>query len=944
MDPQHLQAFIDSAESYIPAVRGGILLAARDGRSTAELETSVKHLRTIKGAAGLIGLDRVSRLAEELVGELCERIAGGGTLSERAANEYLDRLAALEEEISGRQEFDIDASEFVEESFANLIIADARPAEKRAAEPEPVENRTADPAEPLNEASADADSWDEEEFEIDEEMLEIFAMEAEDHLQNINRNLELLEKNPNDREALLEIRRSSHTLKGSAGIVGLKTLSKLAHKVEDLLDFISDNDIESNEEIFQLLLTATDCISAVAGNDNPPDLPGKIRRTEERFDELLAALAVPGPAADADPPPAPGPAPDPEKKTSESGTEPGFSAAARNAPSAANPVIRVSLDKLDDLVKLVGEMIFSRSVFEQRLSEFEQQIDEFQNSTRRLRHSTGKLETSFEAGLLGGLTANGGARRPADPAAPEFDSLEFDRYNEFSQTTRELIETTNDTSTINTELEAVHNYLTLLFDNQKRLIDEMQEKLLSLRMISFGSLATRLQRTVRVTAEEEDKLVELSIEGENLEVDTQILDALIDPLLHLLRNAVAHGIETPETRRLLGKEEKGRISLRVRSEGTHIVLTIADDGRGISPGALREKALAAGLLPAERGAGMTDEEALDLVFLAGLTTAEEISQVAGRGVGMNIVKTNIERQNGTISIASEQQLGTTFTIRLPMALAVTRCLIVRAGDHRFAFPLKLVGRISEIAPNNLRRARTQGRLRIGDVGYRIAHLNELLGLPVEESLSPEDVPLLLLDTVKKPCALIVDRIVKPQEVVIKPLGRPLRELKSLLGATLLGDGSVVPVLDLIHLLDEHDPAAAKHASPATPPRAAKERVTVMIVDDSPSVRHVNSKLVRNNNWEPLVARDGAEAFELLNASNDLPDVILTDVEMPEMDGYELLAAIRQTERLRGIPVIMLTSRTSEKHRGKAYELGVSDYITKPYDDARLIDSIRKLSG
>ena len=945
MDAEILLGFIEEAQNILPKVRGSILLCTKEGKTKSEFDASIKQMHTLKGASAMIGLSEISGIAKDLEQDLTSLAEINEKLTEKQSNDLLDKLSKLEVQTAelslGLDEFEIDASALIEESFENL---------------QPNESVNDD----SNEASDEVeDSF--EDFEIDDEMLEIFAMEAEDHLRNINENLQILEKNSNNREALLEIRRSSHTLKGSAGIVGLKTLSKLAHKVEDLLDYISDNNIESNEEIFHLLLSATDCISAVTNNETSDELTEKIERTQIKLVELLETLQSQTESSE-----------ESEKgvevvkpliQKDDISTKPIESAISKltnehaihtaSAPST-RPVIRVSLDKLDDLVKLVGEMVFSRSVFEQRIADLQQQIDELQNSTRRLRHSTGKLETSVEFGILGNspLTKSldqsfaptqnifGSSELAGETDNFEFDSLEFDRYTEFNQTTRELIETTSDTISINNELDTVHSFLEMLFDSQKHLIDEMQDTLLSLRMVSFGTLTSRLQRTVRVTAEEEGKLVELHIEGEHLEVDTQILDSLIDPLLHLLRNAVAHGIEPPETRRLIGKDEKGKITLRAYSEGTHIVLSITDDGRGISSAGLVNKAVASGMISLKEVENLTEDEAFSLVFLPGITTAEEVSQVSGRGVGMNIVKTNVERQKGTILINSELQKGTTFTLRLPMALAVTRSLLVEAGGQTFAFPLKLVKHISEIAPKNLEQARVDKKLRLGDVNYTVSHLNELLGLPVEPTTISQDIPLLLLETVKNPCALVVDKIIKPQEIVIKPLGNPLKDVQSLLGATLLGDGSVIPVLDLTFLLDERTPIIKQPKLTAL----SKEKLSVMIVDDSPSVRHVNTTLVKNNNWEPIIAKDGMEAFDILTTSKKLPDVILTDVEMPEMDGYELLAAIKQNQYLHKIPVVMITSRASDKHRRKAYDLGVSEYLTKPYDDSVLVGIIKKLSN
>jgi chemosensory pili system protein ChpA (sensor histidine kinase/response regulator) len=544
--------------------------------------------------------------------------------------------------------------------------------------------------------------------------------------------------------------------------------------------------------------------------------------------------------------------------------------------------------------------------------------------------------------------------------------LELDSYTEFHQTMRELLETAGDTSTIYTELDNVRGNLETLFENQRRLIEEMQDKLLRLRMVSFGSLAVRLQRTVRMTADEEGKSAELVIEGENLEIDTQILDALIEPLMHLLRNAVAHGIESPETRRLLGKSETGRIKVSVHDEGTHIILSVSDDGRGISAAVLKETAVKNGYISQSEAERMADEEALALVFLAGLTTSEEISQISGRGVGMNVVKTNIARQQGTISIGSDSHKGTTFTIRLPMALAVTRALLVKAGDQTYAFPLKLVKHISRLSvvSSLLAGVGIQKQSATGiaaknenekttpkDSESSIFYLNELLGLPFAEIPNDEDTPLLLLKTTGTPCALVVDEIIKPEEIIIKPLGVPLQNLAELLGATVLGDGSVVPVLDLIYLLKKKDAETRgsegietekKNFQPKQHNAASPRPFSVLIVDDSPSVRHLTSNIIKDAGWTATIAKDGLEALDILQETRELPDVILTDVEMPRMDGYELLASLKKQENLQAIPVVMITSRAGDKHRQKAVDLGVSEYLIKPFNETFLIEKIKEL--
>ncbi|MGI8638530.1 MAG: hybrid sensor histidine kinase/response regulator [Pyrinomonadaceae bacterium] len=940
MDSEILQGFIKQAEDYLPTIRGGILVCAQEGNTFGELDNALRQIVSLKEAADIIGLDEIAEICTELEGKLAIFSGLKQPMTDKQSHRLLDKLTELEALLTkirfSADDFSDNIADFVEESFGQLgFNQPEKEVFEEAAEFE------------IDEDIFSEEEFSEEEFEIDEEMLEIFALEAEDLVRSISVNLEVLFEKPNDREALLEIRRNAHTLKGSAGIIGLKKLSEVAHRVEDLLDFLAENDIASNDKIFELLLTSTDCFEALASGENSEQLTRKIARIYDNFDEIMASLQKEAEQISA-------------VSASETDSDEEIPAAVENNETVENQVqsannqprsvVRVSLEKLDDLVKIVSDLVISRSVFEQRLIELEQQIKELHNSTRRLQSSTNKLETDFEADMLNVQSPKSKVqsqlRMTNDelrfPSLPEFDTLEFDRYTEFHQTTRELVETTGDTSAINAELDLLKSNLEMLFDNQRRLIEDMQDKLLRLRMVYFGSLSVRLQRTVRVTCDEEGKSAELFIEGENLEVDTQILDSLIEPLLHLIRNAVAHGIESPETRRLLGKPEDGKISLRVYSEGTHIIVVISDDGRGISASALKDKAVQNGLITKEKAVSMSEDEAFSLIFLPGLTTAEKLSQVSGRGIGMNIVKTGIERQSGTISLTSEAHKGTTFTLRLPMALAVTRALLVKAAGQTFAFPLNLVKHISEISAEYLKKDKNS--IRLGDVNYKVLHLNELLNMPFAAGSNNGNIPLLLIDILENPCALIVDSIVKTEEIVIKPLGNPLQNLAELLGATILGDGSVVPVLDLIYLLNSKFKVQSSKFKIQNSSLEDESKIQkVLIVDDSPSVRHLTSNIIKNAGWTAIVAKDGLEALEILQDERELPAVILTDVEMPRMDGYELLASLKRQENLRDIPVVMITSRAGDKHRQKALQLGVSEYLAKPFDDSKLVEIIKNLN-
>ncbi len=886
----------------------------------------------------MVGLVEVGEFCGEVEKQLINIVSNKKVLSESEGNELLEKIAQLEgilqivcEEIGGISvsENNFDSSLFDEKSLEGFEEFEATSTE------------------------TGSDSFEDfEDFEIDSEMMEVFAMEAEDHLQNIASFLSVLEKTPNNREALLEIRRSAHTLKGSAGIVGFAKLSTLAHRVEDLLDYLAENEIEGNNKVFELLLASTECLEALSRGENSSEIEQNINELYQRFDKLLALLkeseakelsAVSFAESNA------------EITTSQVNIVPIASAedleesaeTAENQISVANnrSIIRVSLDRLNSLVKLVNEMVISRSVFEQRIIELEQQIQELKHTTGRLRRSTNKLEVDFEARALDNNFAKGNGigltkyNSLKSLKREEFDSLEFDQYTDFHQTTRELIEAAGDTSAIHNDLDNIVSNLELLFDSQRTLIDEMQSSLLHLRMVPLHSLSSRLQRAVRVTATEENKLVDLVIENENVEIETEIIDAFIDPLIHILRNAVAHGIEPAETRKLLGKSERGKITLKAYSEGTHIVFKISDDGRGILAESLKEKAADMGFISEEETKAMSDEESYSLIFLPGLSTSKTVNQISGRGLGMNIVKSTILKRKGDIFVSSQLRKGTTFTVRLPMSLAVTRVLLVKANEQTYAFPIKLLRQVFEVSPAQFEKIRSSKELKHQGVTYKFTHFNEILNLPVSPRKHEPKIPLLLLETHNKSYALMIDELLHSEEVVIKPLGSLLQKIPDLIGATILGNGNVVPVLDLVNLLKKQ-PERVNRPKPVE--NKANELVNVLIVDDSPSVRQVNSAIVKSAGWRPILAKDGIEALEIIQAFRELPDIILTDVEMPRMDGYELLASLKREEELSSIPVIMITSRASEKHRQKAFDLGVTDYVSKPYEESALIEKIRRL--
>ncbi len=944
MEKSSLQGYIDDAMRVLSEIRVP-LRAFRNGETdvipAAEL---AQKLDTVRSVASELDLEEIAAAAKDSIGAIFaaaevngdhvkpfELISRLETLLLRKSLE--DDYLALDIGVP-TSELPLSASdEFDEFEFT----ADA---------PEtPSEELECISGSGDNFASGEAEL---EGFEIDDELLEIFAGEAEELLHNIENSLSTLAANPNDKDSLWEIRRNAHTFKGSAGIVGLKQISELAHRVEDLLDRLAESSSESNSGILNILRTSFDCLKALTAGENSPALFHRISQLYYDFDGVLAGLEIREEAPPAEIPPtfaqAEVVAPTVQEAVVSIIDENAFALPAEIAQpvkaSSSKSVVRVSLDRLDELVGIARDMIIGRSAFEQRLRELERQIEELHNTTRRLQTTSTKLEVDFEASMLnserqflsgspvfaelGSMGSNSG-----------FDELEFDKYTDFHQSTREIAEVTSDTFAINTALDVLRGNLETLFEDQRRLVEDLHEKLMRIRMVEFGSLSTRLQRAVRVTCEEEKKLAEVLIENEAADIDTQILDTLVEPLMHLLKNAVVHGIEPLETREAVGKPRSGTIRVNVKNEETHIVVRVMDDGRGISPKAVAEKAASLGLIAPEGIGSISDEEALNMIFLPGLSTAEKLNLSAGRGVGMSIVKESIEAQGGNISIESKPGSGATFIIRLPLPLTVTSVLIVNCGHQVYAMPRKHAKQIVEVEGPELPVS-----VEVSGTSY------PLLAMPgaAAQGAAPNGEPknAVVVKSAEREFALLVDGIRGTEEVVIKPLGQPLDKIKGILGAAILGSGELVPILDLSIIVSDAKRRVESIPDPA--PQAEPEVVTVMVVDDSPSVRHMTSKVITGAGWKVITAKDGLDAIEQLRSMPKLPAVILSDIEMPRMDGYEFAASLQRSEEFRSIPVVMITSRSAEKHRDKAFESGVTQYLTKPYDDKELLETIRTLAN
>ncbi len=989
VDKSILLGFVEEAHTYLPSIISGIADYLTDESKIEEIQLAYRQIHTIKGASSMVGLSELSEAASEVEEVLEEYTLVQGVMSEETAA-YLGHkievissmLKNLEDEIGTVQEqsdfsipdldmdsFNFEDVDYSSDSFANIPLPDmfatsSSPFTKQTPTPSfPTDNPV-----PSNNPKPSSISFPES-LALDPEMLEVFSMEAEDLLRAISSGLAILDNTPDDRNTLQEVRRSVHTLKGAAGVVGFRSVAQLSHRMEDLLDRMFEKQIANNADITGLLLTSTDALERLSHGASETEL-------QELLDNLYSAYGVllDGVGQDSIPEIVPEPTYGIEQpefsefvelKSDEQTTDSNDEQTVKRGETRR--VVRVPLERLDDLVKLVSELVISRSVLEQRIDDLNRQIEEIHHSAGRLRRVSDKFETEYEVSALAGhsTTQKVIGISPAIFAgdttvqsisaqtitAHGFDELEFDRYTEFHRLSRELSETTSDTSSIAIELESLLGDFDVVMTRQRRLTNDVQERLMRLRMVPLSMLKTRLQRTVRVFAQQEGKQAEFVMEGEHIELDTTVIDQIAEPLLHLLRNAVSHGIEPPDIRRAYDKHEQGTIKVRAFRQAMQVVIEISDDGAGIDQQALLNKAIAGGFITQSQIAAMSDEDILSLVFLPGLSTARSVSEISGRGVGMDIVKDVVGKLQGTLSLVSTPCEGVTYTIRLPMTLAVSRALMIKSSEHTFAIPLNAVEQILMIEKSEIESLSKEKLLSVNGESYTVVKLSESLNLPSVSASSnfnkkqeDEDttLPVLIAKANDSLFALVIDQLIEGREIVIKSLGSHLKHIHGIMGATIMGDGSVVPILNTAELIHgTENITVISRTSQTKQPSVGSKLLNVMIVDDSPSVRRIMSNLMKNTGWNAILCKDGFDALENLHSLVELPNVILLDVEMPRMDGYEFLVAVKSQPQLRNIPVIMITSRTGEKHRRKALELGASEYLTKPYHDEVLLKMIRQ---
>jgi chemosensory pili system protein ChpA (sensor histidine kinase/response regulator) len=718
--------------------------------------------------------------------------------------------------------------------------------------------------------------------DIDPQLLPIFLEEAQELVPTVGADLRDWKANPGDEQVTQALQRALHTLKGSARMAGAIRLGELTHLMESRVE------------------------AALEAREFTPDL---FRDLEEKMDRLsLGVERLRAPQVAKVETPAPAPA----------------------------AMLRVQADVLDELINEAGEVAIARSRMEAELRSVKQSLADLGESVARLRAQLREVEVQADSQMQSRLSV-------LEEKGRDYDPLEFDRYTRLQELTRLMAEGLSDVGAVQQALGRSVGETDAAIAQQARITRSVQQELMRMRAVPFSNLNERLYRIVRQVSRELDKKAELEVEGAEVELDRSVLERIAAPFEHLLRNALVHGIESPAARAAAGKPEAGRIRLALRQEANEVALTVADDGAGLDYARLRRKGVELGLIAP--GHEPSEAELAQLIFVSGFSTADAVTELAGRGVGMDVVRAEIAAIGGRIDIASERGQGTTFTLYLPLTLAVTQAVLVRAGQGVLAVPSVMVEQVQRLKAEAMVALHEKGEVEARERVYPLHYVQHLLGERVATAIQGYNSVLLLRSGAQR-VAVHVDALIGNQEIVVKYVGPQLSRLAGVSGATVLADGTIALIVNPVQLAQRARAGAGTTTMQAPPPApagaAAPVAPLVMVVDDSLTVRKVTGRLLEREGYRVVTAKDGVDALELLK--DTLPAAMLVDIEMPRMDGFQLARSVRGEPRIAGVPIIIISSRTAEKHRAQAAQLGVNAFLGKPYQEAELLGELRKVTA
>ena len=948
---------IDAALAPLSAALADIALAADAAGRAEAAERYLEEVRRIGAAANVLGLEGVAGLYAVIERNTQALLAHSNpevtpeiqALSERWPLLLRDHLhsphnleaahalAFMFTDPHCPSPISTDVAEALQAMLLDVSL-------EEGADEAPVRATEATPADVVIDIPADVNSA----------LIEAFLAEGPLQAQQYTATLQRVIQGDAGVETLNEARRVVHAMKGAANTVGVRGVANLAHHLEDILEALEQNTLRPEGTLAKLLLDGADCLemmfeSLVEGKNPPSQSLDVLRRV------LVCANRIDHGEFDFE-------AESVDATAAATFSIPIEQIAVESAPVASigaavplTPKLRVAASTIDDMLRFSGEMTISRAHIQERLHQALKQLHDLRDNHALLWRRAGGLESLV---TIQGVAA-GEKRASAEPGNVQgraaakgstnvvgiFDALEMDQYSEMHGEVHALVETVADLQALGSHLLDTLAALNTAVTQQGLVNNELHETIMGARMVAAGVLEPRLARTMRQACEATAKRATLAIRGGTVPLDDQMLNELVDPLAHLLRNAVDHGLETPEARRATGKPESGSITLSFARAGSHIVIECADDGAGLDLGLIHGTAVARGLITEHQT--LKDEDIARLILLPGFSTKTEVSQVSGRGVGMDIVHNALAKLKGEIDIQSEPGRGCRMILRVPMSLGSAHCLLVRAGDDMVAVPSENLERVVYAGAARIERVGSKWMFRDEIDACAAYDLSDLLGYSNEDSLggAGDQRPVVIMRDARDKVAIVLDKLVGGRDFVIKGLGRYLSGNKGTVGASLTGDGRVLPVLDVNALLRRRRGSAETNVIPLMP-RADKSAVRavdtldILVVDDSLSVRTSLTQFLNSEGYATRTARDGVEALEEIEKRK--PAAMLVDLEMPRLNGLELTARLRARGDTQAIPIIMITSRAAEKHRTQAQLAGVDLYLTKPYREEDLLSRLRGL--
>ncbi|MEK5766527.1 Hpt domain-containing protein [Acinetobacter schindleri] len=978
-DEDLLDIFLEEADELLAGIDEDLNTWSKEPENTHSLNNLMRYLHTLKGGANMIAATHIGSIAHELE-SIYERVirqqitvtpaliqiirlvqdnvsdriqsirdnkidypapeaihmlqniqalvAGTATATPVAAVETVEAETSVELEVIDDAS---ESAEIVVESQA-LERVDSFETESVPASDEQIQEDQS--GETLTAESAESMLADEDDLQTIVE--ETFLEESQEILENAEKLLNQWFDQRSDRSLLLQLQRAAHSIKGGARMISNESIASIAYGLESAFEQFAVHHFNSNAydsllqktlkwlgqaifdhdyNGFEQIKAALDAIEFV---DVTAQLPERLTKTES-LEVTTGFEFVQG-----------------------DGTEPPnmMGEWAENTSSdSSNEMIRISAELVEKMIDLSGENAINRSRIEMDLGQLGNTLNEMELAIKRLADQLRRMEGELESQII----AKHGSE---NSRYADFDPLEMDQYSSLNQLSKSLAESASDLVDFKTTLaEKIRDTEGLLLQ-QSRIQAEIQESLMRTRLVPFDRMLPRLQRIVRQTSTTLNRPAELIVQNTEGELDRTILERLVNPFEHMLRNAIDHGLEDTAERLALNKPEVGSIVLNISRQGTDVIISFSDDGKGIDAESIRAKAISLDLIKAEQQ--VDQEELLQFIFHPGFSTAKAVTQISGRGVGLDVVQSEIKTLGGHVSVNSELGKGTTFTIRVPTTVAVSDALMVKAGDQQFAISLAQIDRIVRIAPATLETYfnSKDDYFKIDGVNYKLRYLSEFVSnqpIPRLNNVAHSLPVLLIKGNGGQSIALLVDQLVGSRaQIVVKPIGQQFASVGVIAGATILGDGQVCLILDgqniarqvqatqrIKQLSDQQDLS-----------RRGNARRLVMIVDDSVTVRKVTSRLLERQGYDIVTAKDGVDAIEQLE--NVRPDLMLLDIEMPRMDGFEVTNLVRHHDIHCNLPIIMITSRTGEKHRERAFSLGVTHYMGKPFQEAELLANVQEL--